>query len=242
MLNTKIKIGDIYHTKRFGDVKVVGYYSSYAVRVRFSDGTEVVRSALHVRKGIVRNPNHPIVCGVGFMGIGDYTHKDTHQYIYWVNLLKRMYYKNGLNIKMGYSVCDRWLNFQNFAKDFESFPSDYKQNKYVFTLKPFTGNYEYSLDNCCFLPRDVHRLLWDIEMLRGLSFDGSVYTITVYVDGKITRSGTYDSFEKAKTVYLVQKFKHLQSLLETNTQPIYGNIKEHILKSISENLVFSKWR
>ena len=96
---------------------------------------------------------------------------DKRVYALWYGMLRRCYDKDQQERSRGKNyadcvVCDRWLNYSNFAKDitllfgYEDWLSGvgYCLDKDV--MNP--GNKIYSRENCCFIPcaenvRDIHR-------------------------------------------------------------------------------------
>lgn len=125
-----MNIGCIHRSNNCGDLEIVGYKNSYSVSAKFvNDDTVVVTSANHIRNGRVKNPNHPSVCGVGFIGVGNYSPKiDRKAYEKWISMMRRCYATESNKNFKTYAkvfVCDEWHNFQNFAKWFDmNYPKD----------------------------------------------------------------------------------------------------------------------
>lgn len=100
----------------------------------------------------------PSVYGLGFIGEGKYRASVkgvmTPQYRRWINMMERcyspLYHKRHPTYK-DCSVCDEWLNFQNFAKWFdENKPKDNLKYHLDKDLK-FSGNKIYSPEFCSFV-------------------------------------------------------------------------------------------
>ena len=112
-----------------------------------------------------------LVCGVGFLDI-DYScckdNKTIQAYNRWYLILSRCY-----NISPKYqkryfykdcSVCDEWLYFSNFKRWFdENYIDGYDIDKDI--LKK--GNKIYSPATCCFVPKEINKLLLSRKKLRG---------------------------------------------------------------------------
>jgi hypothetical protein len=72
----------------------------------------------------VKDPNNKSVFGHGMIGVGKYSVLDdnglkTKEYITWHNMMSRCYsaiYQQKHPSYKGCTVCDEWLNYQNFAK------------------------------------------------------------------------------------------------------------------------------
>lgn len=90
----------------------------------FEDGAIVESDYTNISKGNVKSPNHPNVCGVGYMGQGKWRSKEngknTKEYVTWLHMLRRCYSKKfheKYPTYEGVTVCDRWQCFQNFCED-----------------------------------------------------------------------------------------------------------------------------
>lgn len=94
--------------------------------IKFEDGTIVEADISNIKIGNVKNPNHPNVHGVGYLGQGKWlSHsngKATQEYYTWVHMLRRCY-SGKFQIKnpsyKGVIVCNRWHCFQNFCEDIQ---------------------------------------------------------------------------------------------------------------------------
>lgn len=82
-------------------------------------------------RGEIKNPYDKSICGVGFLGDGQYkcwrNGKHTNEYVVWKNMIVRCYYEKEKSLHPTYfdfcTVCPEWHNFQKFAEW-------YNQNKY----------------------------------------------------------------------------------------------------------------
>ena len=97
---------------------IVEYNDTNNVLVEFQDKHKaMVHTSYHYCKnGSVRNPYHPSVCGVGYLGTGDFKTKIdgkiTREYGLWKGMISRCYgsdYGTYANV----TVCDRWLAYAN---------------------------------------------------------------------------------------------------------------------------------
>ena len=78
---------------------------------------------MSLRTGAVRNPLTPSVYGKGYVGVGYYNSRDVRLYHLWKAMLSRCYCTIMHGHRPTYkdvTVCDEWLNFQNFATWCES--------------------------------------------------------------------------------------------------------------------------
>lgn len=124
-------------------------------------------------RGGVSNPMLPKLYGKGFLGSGKYsTTVNKREYELWSGILERCYssdYKRKQPTYKTVTVCDEWLNFQNFAawcETQEFFNSKDEKGKPYQLDKDILvrGNKLYSPETCCFVPSEVNKLL----TLRGL--------------------------------------------------------------------------
>ena len=118
-LKAKAKyVGSRYETNRCGIVEVIDYVDSKNLLVRFDDGSTKYVRAGDLLNGEVRNINSPVVCGVGYEGVGEYSLSGDFARK-WKSMISRCYSENYLKNKPTYRGCTvekTWQNFQNFAK------------------------------------------------------------------------------------------------------------------------------
>ena len=126
-LNFKAKIlGVEFETNSCGKCKVVEYTNAKDLVVEFEEYPCRIRCTLsHLRLREVSNPMYPSCYGVGYIGVGEYRPtKNKVAYKIWMGVLDRCYgRKEKYPAYDDVTVCDEWLNFQNFAKWYEeNFP------------------------------------------------------------------------------------------------------------------------
>ena len=150
-------VGSRYETNRCGIVEVIDYIDSKNLLVRFEDGyTKYVRAG-DLLNGEVRNINSPIVCGVGYEGVGEYSLSGDFARK-WKSMISRCYSENYLKNKPTYRGCaveKTWHNFQNFAKwcdESSSYRKDFELDKDLLVV----DNRCYSDESCLFLPREIN--------------------------------------------------------------------------------------
>lgn len=151
-------IGTIFETVNYGELKVIEYQGVKRVRVEFlSTGFKTFSQASHIRRGTVKDLMHPIVFGVGYIGVGSYRAyeggKATPAYSVWHAMLERCYCPKKHEQFPTYKdcfVCDSWHNFQLFAYWF------YRNHHPGLELDKdiiLKGNKEYSPEKCKFVTR-----------------------------------------------------------------------------------------
>lgn len=156
--NKSIEIGSVYSSNSFGDFEVLNYKNSRNVVIRFlNTGSIGTVTAGQIRNGQVRDYYTPTVYGVGILGKGvpcSVNNKATREYTLWNNMLDRCYgnvYPTYENV----TVCDRWLNYQNFYKDIQELQGYdlwLNDNNYQLDKDKLSGDTkQYNIDNCCFI-------------------------------------------------------------------------------------------
>lgn len=119
-----ISIGKIFRSNNCGDFTVIKYNNCMDVIIEFNEtNCRLVTQSGHIKRGSVNDPMSRSVYGVGFIGVGRYSskvdNKTTKEYQAWTGMLTRCYshlYQETRPTYKGCVVCEKWLNFQNFAK------------------------------------------------------------------------------------------------------------------------------
>lgn len=170
-------IGKEFETNNCGKCTVIDYKGAYSVTVIFHKPIFVTICTMSsLKTGRVLNPFSPRVYGVGYLGVGDYD-SDDDSYSQWKDMLKRCYCEKHKSKHTSYedvTVCEEWLNFQNFAKwchSQEFFQSKDDDGRFYRLDKDILikGNKTYSPETCCFVPMRINNLI-----LTSLSSRGSL--------------------------------------------------------------------
>ena len=168
-------LGKEFETKNFGKCFIVDYKGNRDVTVMFYEPKAVVKCQLgSLKDGLVRNPYYPSFYGVGYIGVGQYSAKDREAYDRWTSILGRAYCEKFSNRHPAYkdvTVCDEWLNFQNFAKWYYSqkFSTEKVGDRNYHLDKDLMvrGNKVYSPETCCFIPSEINNLITTNRARRG---------------------------------------------------------------------------
>lgn len=161
-----IKVGQVHTSNLCGDYEVIEVYNSRKTKVRFlSTGFERTTSIVSIFTGKIKDPYHPQHYGVGYLGKGDYTSRASENvisfaYRSWTSMLKRVYSPKYLAKSpnyLGCSVCDEWLNYQNYAAwcDTQYHEDDWQLEKDILVK----GNRVYSPDTCRFAPPPINYII-----------------------------------------------------------------------------------
>ena len=170
-------VGSVHKTNEGGKAIVVEYINSFNVVVMFQgyDATDTVTvqtSAL--RAGSVKNPMHPSMRGVGYIGIGDYVSRcetldgsigqPAPVYRAWGSMMNRAYsqeFKTEHPTYTNVTVCSEWHNFQTFAAWYcrqhgmNPEATDYHLDKDLLVK----GNRIYSPSTCCLIPAAINAMV-----------------------------------------------------------------------------------
>ena len=156
---------------------IVEYNKRSDVWVEFQDEhkARVHTEYKHCKNGGVKNPYHPSVRGIGYVGIGKYVptinNKMTDEYNDWKHMIKRCYDINYLEQHSTYKnvyVCRRWHNFQNFAEWWHNNYYEIEGEQMCLDKDILIkGNKEYAPDKCIFVPQRINTLFVKNDMNRG---------------------------------------------------------------------------
>ena len=161
--------------------------------------------------------------GVGYIGEGKYSRK-THLKIYkvWHKMLQRCYdpyYINKFPTYIYTTVCEQWLNFQNFAKWYDE--NYYECNNERMELDKdilVKNNKIYSPSTCIFVPQRINYLFTKRQNCRGNYPIGVTYNkeskrlkvqCNIYKTGKASKEqlGRYPIDKPFQAFYVYKEFK-----------------------------------
>ncbi len=197
------------------------------VIVRFDSGYVTKTQRSSILKGTVKDKLFRSVCGVGYLGDGEYSRVD-HKIAYqtWVDMLKRAYTeKKGRCNYFGVTVCEEWHNFQSFAKwchsqDFFNI-KDKNGKRYDLDKDILVkGSKTYSPETCCFVPSEINCLFIRNKRFRG-KYPIGVTKIGKYFTARLSKGfgnrvllGTFKTELEAFSAYKKAKELYLKELAE----------------------------
>ena len=175
--NREKLLGKEFKTLTSGSCFIIDYKGTYNVTVEFKNPHYICNTTMsRLKVGKVKNRLLPSVCGKGFIGEGIYNSSNSRPlYNLWKGMITRCYTDStslNLEVYKDVTVCDEWLDFQNFAKWCISHPfykskddngKSYQMDKDILVR----GNKVYSPDTCCFVPQEVNCLLLFSDKSRG---------------------------------------------------------------------------
>ncbi len=166
--------GQIVTSNKTGKYRVLSFEPEGKVKLRSLDcGNEVILHRSSASKGTISNKLFPTVFGKGSLGYGKYKSRNgtdepkNKYYSVWEDMLARCYYPKTSRFSAyggrGVTVCDEWLNLQNFAKWFED---NYIEGFHL--DKDILGDgMQYNPVVCRFIPQEVNGVLVDNTCNRG---------------------------------------------------------------------------
>lgn len=217
-------LGRYYETKNCGRCFIIDYKNYNNVTVMFCEPFCVVRCNLgSLQKGHVSNPMFPTVLGKGYIGVGTHSSKNCGRiYKLWVGVLRRCLGDKYSAYKDA-TVCDDWLNFQNFAEwcysqKFFNAKDDFGNSYHLDKDILVKGNKIYSPEFCRFVPSSVNNLILTSKSKRGAHPIGVYFKqgkffsqitggcsgkrSTVALGGFDTEEEAFQAYKKAKEAYI----------------------------------------
>lgn len=214
---TTIRVGDRFVNNKGREFTITKYISATNVAVLFDSGFETTTQASHIRTSKVKDKLAPCVKGVGAIGDGKYrkvSHKNA--YTKWTDMLCRCYSEQSLARSpayIGVTVCDEWLNFQNFAQWYtDNVIEGYEIDKDFMR----NGNKVYSPSTCCFIPVVLNNLL-RLPRSNGMAgvkkLNSGMFCAVASLSGKRLSLGTYDTEQQAHAAWKHKKVDHLYDIM-----------------------------
>lgn len=216
----KYEVGDKHRTNEGYLVEIVEKLKYPMRRIRFENGYEVVGDVSAITRGSVKNPYHPSVRDVGYLGVGEYNakinKKDTLEYMVWRAMLRRCYNQKWQEKYLTYKgvvVCEEWHNFQNFADFYHKNKPKVANVKFQLDKDLLQQNIEnkiYSQKTCIFLPHNVNLFLANKHSANtsgyiGVCWDKTkkkwVAEINLFGEGKYKKLGRFSTPEEASISY-----------------------------------------
>lgn len=228
----------------FGSKMIITKYNNNRdMDVYFPDYNWVAKNKRydHFKKGIIKCPYEPRVCGKGYLGEGKYKAKEngkhTKCYNTWTSMLERCC-DNKLKEKYptykDCEVCIEWLNFQTFSHWYEN--NYYEIPSEVMCLDKdilFKGNKIYDPQNCVFVPQNINTLFIKCNKSRGVFPIGvsyhkrdNVYMSQCHFGNKKIHLGSFDTPQEAFQVYKEYKENYIKEVADKYKEYIPKNLYE----------------
>jgi hypothetical protein len=232
--NLLSRLGEINYNNHGRKMEIVEYNKAIDILVKFDNKILTKTTYKCFKNGEVPNVEDRTVCGIGYIGIGNYvTSKDgktTLEYKLWNAIMQRCYDRKSLNKRPTYrncTVCEDWLNFQNFAKWFHNNYYEIAGEK----MCPdkdilYKGNKLYSPNTCIFVPQYINTLFVKCDSARGIYPVGVNYRETV--NNFEARCNTLDINNKPVRIHI--------GCYDTSTEAFnaYKTFKESYIKQVAD--------
>lgn len=217
------RTGEISYT-RYGTPAVIIYYkSNKECLIEFQDDFKYkcYVTYCNFKKCSIYNPYDKSYYGVGCLGVGKYNSK-SRAISTWCHMLERCYNVSD-DIRQasyeGCTVCDEWLNFQNFAKWYEN--NYYECSRKLNLDKDIIihDNKVYSPNNCLLVPDRINSLFEKSKAIRGdlpigvsrYWYDNSKYLAILKIGNRKSKTiGIYNTPTDAFNAYKKEKEKFIK--------------------------------
>ena len=223
-----------YHVNNDGEsLHIIKYNGVNDCTIEFEDGTIVKNIQYHnIVSGGVKNNNRKSVFGIGYIGYGKYKasikSKHTKCYSIWRGMLQRCYYQYK-DFNVSYKdvvVCEKWHNFQNFAKWFEeNYIDGWQLDKDLL----YTGYKVYSPITCCFIPQEINCLIKEQKETTGTVKVKDRYKSQIGKNKVHNHIGSFDSLEDANKTYKEEKKKYILNIAEQHKDKININVYNKLI-------------
>lgn len=181
-----------------------------------------------IKKGQIKNPYHPSVCGIGYFGVGKYKSRKNSKVILsynkWTGIINRCYNKTNSNFKnygaKNVIVNEHWHNFQNFAEWFEENWKSWMDATWDLD-KDISGKdiRVYSTDNCFIVPKEINNCFIKIHNRKslypvGIRKLGNKFIASCGIEGKQKEVGKSTILTEAFNAYKEAKEKEIKRLAD----------------------------
>ena len=196
------------------------------------------------RLGSILCPYEPNTAGVGCLGEGKYptrvNGKQTKLYHSWATLMNACYNPYHPEYQYygeeGYTVCEDWCNFQNYAQWYTENCYTLGNHKIVLSSKIMNEDKVISPVNSIFIPFCLSQLVRKNGVTynpTNKGYDVKIYYTTLDRENHYEYFGTYKDQEQAKLVYKKNKERIVRMLAEEYKDHIptkfYNYIKDFVL-------------
>ena len=199
------------------------------IDIQFEDGTIVEHREYGAFKaGRIKNPMTPIICGVGYFGIGEFKSinengKITKCYYTWRNMYQRCYdpkCQEKCQTYKGCTVCEEWHNYQEFVKwDNENYYEIENERMMLDKDILCKGNKVYSPNTCIYVPQSINALFIKRDNERGelpigVTKKGNKFEVQLSKGNERIYLGIYATVEEAFLAYKIAKEQYIKEVAE----------------------------
>ena len=235
----KVSVGDIVNSNHSGAAIVIQVVNNKAVTVKFEKtGYELTTEFKNFKSGNFKDPYHPRICSVGYVGVpaGLQSVASTKSYDVWKEMLSRCYEPEATHFPVyggvGVRVCEDWHNYQNFREFYDT--DLYRQKGWQIDKDiMIRGNTVYSSENCAFVPREVNMAIVKAKLStypQGVDFHkaSGKFRSRISVYGKTINLYSGDCFIDAFNKYKTAKECYLKDLAKKWTGLVNPRVTESL--------------
>ena len=245
--------GEIFECSNGGYCKVINRDKGDGYCLVEFDGIESQRCITYysnLKKGKVKNPWKPTVCGVGYIGKqfdASLSKTKTEAYRHWSKMISRCYNSSNTKYKFygakGVRVCDEWLCYTNYEKWFNDHYYELDNEDMVVDKDILVkGNKIYDEEHCVIIPKTINFVLTKADNIRGdypigVSYhkQNNNYTASITIENKHKHLGCYNNptdafyaYKKAKEDYLKQLADKYKGIIPQNVYDALYNYEVEI--------------
>lgn len=210
--NKEKYIGKKYKTNEGYDVTVTDYINANRITVEFDNRYVVISNLRNIEQGIISNPYHRGVHGIGYMGVGKYDSNDK-SHSTWSSMMSRCngdYAKERSPTYKYASVCQDWECFQIFADWYEENWQSHMKGWHLDKDILIKGNKHYSPETCELVPPEINSLFLRSQNSRGkypigVSKRGNRFRSKIRRKNILYSLGTFATIEEAFNAYKTAK-------------------------------------
>lgn len=227
------------------EMVVIQYANTDRMLVEFTEtGCQVWTSWYKFDRGQVKDPMAKDIYNVACIGVGPYDSKHP-AYKKWFQMIRRCYDAKWKIERHHYddvTVCEDWLNYQNFAQWYVEHPPyepDYQLDKDLINHDARV----YSPETCCWLPLELNVMLTKKEAVRGeypMGVTIDVHNPTKYVARLTDNYGItgktylfyklFDTPEEAFAAYKIEKEKFVKQQAEVYKDKLTESAYDALLR------------
>ena len=217
--NFKDRVGEKFITKENYEITIIEYFNNENCTISFLNGIKLYKKQyVDIKKGSIKNPYHPSVCGVGYLGIGKYKYKSYSNFRnVWVNMIRRCYDVKTQEKQPTYkdvTVCEEWYNFQNFAEWFEeNYVEGFVLDKDIICKDCKI----YSPETCLVVPKEINNIFVsgvNKTYPKGVFKIGNRFGAQININGVVKNLGCYGSIDEASNCFILAKNNHIKNTAE----------------------------
>lgn len=221
--NPNHKVGEKYKTIEGYIIEIIKIEGWGNCTIMFDTGLILYNKNYGaIKKGNIKNPFHPSVCGVGYLGHCPdiFPLNKNKNYTVWKHMIERSYsLKERLKIPSykEATVHKDWHCFSNFNDWCNVNRKFYTQDWHLDKDILVKGNKIYSSNTCCFVPNEINLLFVKNNVNRGILPIGvhkvrNKFKSVCSTYNKVNRLGTFDTPEEAFKAYKNFKESHIKKL------------------------------